>query len=102
MYPIGPWVCFPSSMKSSPILTGMPPHCLTARPAKKVTFLFGNAYSVLSSSEEQEAAFEFMKFVTGTEGDQIRQDAGFEIAPIKTVAEGSFLAAMEGKKTRKR
>ena len=65
---------------------------------KKVTFLFGNAYSILSSSKQQEAAFTFLKFVTSAAGDQVRQDAGFEIAPIKSVAEGSLLKGMIGKK----
>lgn len=39
-----------------------------------------------------------MKFVTGPEGDTIRQNAGFEIAPIKAVAEDLYLKSMEGKK----
>ncbi|MBA3075430.1 MAG: sugar ABC transporter substrate-binding protein, partial [Anaerolineae bacterium] len=97
MYPIGPW----SITEFNEVITDFDWDATTlpAGPTgKKVTFLFGNAYSVLSSSKQQEAAFEFMKFVTGPEGDQIRQDSGFEIAPIKSVAEGSFLKAMEGKK----
>jgi multiple sugar transport system substrate-binding protein len=97
MYPIGPW----SITEFNEVIKDFDWDATTlpAGPTgKKVTFLFGNAYSVLSSSKQQEAAFEFMKFVTGPEGDQIRQDSGFEIAPIKAVAEGSFLKAMEGKK----
>ena len=97
MYPIGPW----SITEFNEVITDFDWDATTlpiGPTGKKVTFLFGNAYSVLSSSKQQEAAFEFMKFVTGPEGDQIRQDAGFEIAPIKAVAEGSFLKAMEGKK----
>lgn len=97
MYPIGPW----SISEFNDVITDFDWDATTlpyGPTGEKVTFLFGNAYSVLAGSEKQEAAFEFMKFVTGAEGDQIRQDAGFEIAPIKSVAEGSFLAAMEGKK----
>ncbi len=97
MYPIGPWSIseFNDVIKTFDWdATTLP----SGPTGQKVTFLFGNAYSVLSSSKQQKAAFEFMKFVTGAEGDQIRQDAGFEIAPIKSVAEGSFLKAMEGKK----
>lgn len=97
MYPIGPW----SITEFNDVIkdfdwdaTTLP----TGPNGKKVTFLFGNAYSVLAGSKQQEAAFEFMKFATGPEGDQIRQDAGFEIAPIKSVAEASFLKSMEGKK----
>jgi len=97
MYPIGPW----SISEFNDVIkdfdwdaTTLP----TGPTGKKVTFLFGNAYSVLSGSQQQQAAFEFLKFVTGADGDQIRQDAGFEIAPIKSVAENSFLASMEGKK----
>lgn len=97
MYPIGPW----SITEFNEVITDFDWDA-TSLPigptGKKVTFLFGNAYSVLSSSKQQDAAFEFIKFATGPEGDQIRQDAGFEIAPIKAVAERSFLAAMEGKK----
>jgi len=97
MYPIGPW----SVSEFNDVIKDFDWDATTlpiGPTGKKVTFLFGNAYSVLSSSKQQDAAFEFMKFITGAEGDQIRQDAGFEIAPIKSVAEASFLAAMEGKK----
>ena len=97
MYPIGPW----SISEFNDVITEFDWDATTlpfGPTGEKATFLFANAYSVLSSSTQQEAAFEFMKFVTGAEGDQIRQDAGFEIAPIKSVAESSFLKAMEGKK----
>jgi multiple sugar transport system substrate-binding protein len=97
MYPIGPW----SISEFNDVIKDFDWDATTlpsGPTGKKVTFLFGNAYSVLSSSKQQEAAFTFLKFVTGAEGDQIRQDAGFEIAPIKSVAEGSFLKAMTGKK----
>lgn len=97
MYPIGPW----SVSEFNDVIKDFDWDATTlpsGPSGKKVTFLFGNAYSILSSSKQQEAAFTFMKFVTGPEGDQIRQDAGFEIAPIKTVAESSFLKSMEGKK----
>jgi multiple sugar transport system substrate-binding protein len=97
MYPIGPW----SISEFNDVIKDFDWDATTlpsGPTGKKVTFLFGNAYAVLSASKQQDAAFQFMKFVTGAEGDQIRQDAGFEIAPIKSVAEGSFLKAMEGKK----
>lgn len=97
MYPIGPW----SISEFNDVIKDFDWDATTlpsGPTGKKVTFLFGNAYSVLSSSKQQQAAFEFLKFVTGPEGDQIRQDAGFEIAPIKSVAESSFLKSMEGKK----
>jgi multiple sugar transport system substrate-binding protein len=97
MYPIGPWSIteFNDVIKDFDWDATTLPYGPTG---KKVTFLFGNAYSVLSSSKQQKAAFEFLKFVTGAAGDQIRQDGGFEIAPIKSVAEGSFLKSMVGKK----
>jgi multiple sugar transport system substrate-binding protein len=97
MYPIGPW----SITEFNDVIKDFDWDATTlpAGPTgKQVTFLFGNAYSVLAGSKQQQAAYEFLKFVTGPEGDQIRQDSGFEIAPIKAVAEGSFLKAMEGKK----
>jgi len=97
MYPIGPW----SISEFNDVIVDFDWDATTlpyGPTGEKVTFLFGNAYSMLSSSTQQEAAFEFLKFVTGAEGDQIRQDAGFEIAPIKSVAESSFLSAMAGKK----
>lgn len=97
MYPIGPWSIgeFNDVIKDFDWdATSLP----SGPTGNKVTFLFGNAYSILSSSKQQEAAFEFLKFATGAEGDQIRQDAGYEIAPIKSVAETSFLKSMEGKK----
>jgi multiple sugar transport system substrate-binding protein len=97
MYPIGPW----SISEFNDVIKDFDWDATTlpsGPTGKRVTFLFGNAYSILAGSKQQAAAFEFMKFVTGAEGDQIRQDAGFEIAPIKSVAEGSFLKSMEGKK----
>lgn len=97
MYPIGPW----SVSEFNDVIKDFDWDATTlpiGPTGEKVTFLFGNAYSMLSASKNQKAAFEFLKFVTGPEGDQIRQDAGFEIAPIKSVAEASFLKAMEGKK----
>ena len=66
MYPIGPW----SITEFNDVIkdfdwdaTTLP----TGPNGKKVTFLFGNAYSVLAGSKQQEAAFEFMKFATGPE-----------------------------------
>jgi len=97
MYPIGPW----SISEFNDVIKDFDWDATTlpsGPTGEKVTFLFGNAYSILSSSKQQEAAFTFLQFVTGAEGDQIRQDAGFEIAPIKSVAEGSFLSSMAGKK----
>jgi multiple sugar transport system substrate-binding protein len=97
MYPIGPW----SISEFNDVIKDFDWDATTlpsGPSGKRVTFLFGNAYSILSSSKQQQAAFTFLKFVTGAEGDQIRQDAGFEIAPQKAVAEGSFLKSMEGKK----
>ncbi len=97
MYPIGPW----SISEFNDVIKEFDWDATTlpsGPDGEKTTFLFGNAYSILSASKQQDAAFTFLKFVTGAEGDQIRQDAGFEIAPIKSVAEGSFLKSMAGKK----
>jgi multiple sugar transport system substrate-binding protein len=97
MYPIGPW----SISEFNDVIKDFDWDATTLPSGvngKKVTFLFGNAYAMLSSSKQQKAAFTFLKFVTGAEGDQVRQDAGFEIAPIKSVAESSFLKANAGKK----
>jgi multiple sugar transport system substrate-binding protein len=95
MYPIGPWGVTPfNAIKEFQWDAAELP---TGPLGKKATFLFGNAYSILAGSKQQAAAFEFVKFATGAEGDMIRQNAGFEIAPIKTVAESSFLKALEGK-----
>lgn len=97
MYPIGPW----SVSEFNDVIKDFDWDATTlpiGPTGKKTTFLFGNAYGMLSGSKNQAAAFEFMKFVTGAEGDTIRQNAGFEIAPIKTVAESLYLKSMEGKK----
>jgi multiple sugar transport system substrate-binding protein len=93
MYPIGPWAIndfntittFKWDIADMPIMK------------KQATFLFGNAYSMMSASKNQEAAWEFMKFATGEEGDLIRQQAGYEIAPNKKIAETQFLKSLEGK-----
>jgi multiple sugar transport system substrate-binding protein len=97
MYPIGPW----SISEFNDVIKDFDWDATTlpsGPTGKKVTFLFGNAYSILAGSKQQKAAFEFLKFATGPEGDKIRQDAGFEIAPNKSVAESSFLSSMQGKK----
>lgn len=97
MYPIGPW----SITEFNQVITDFDWDATTlpiGPTGEKATFLFGNAYSILAGSQNQAAAMKFMEFVTGAEGDQIRQDSGFEIAPQKSVAENSFLASMEGKK----
>ncbi|HEX2980429.1 MAG TPA: sugar ABC transporter substrate-binding protein [Anaerolineaceae bacterium] len=89
MYPIDPW----SVSEFNSVITDFDWDATTlptGPSGKKVTFLFGNAYAMLSGSTQQEAAFEFLKFVTGAEGDTIRQNAGFEIAPIKSVAQSMF------------
>lgn len=95
MYPIGPWGITPfNDIKEFQWDAAE----LPAGPmGTKATFLFGNAYAIMAGSPNQKAAFEFLKFATGPEGDKIRQDAGFEIAPIKTIAESSFLKSLEGK-----
>jgi multiple sugar transport system substrate-binding protein len=97
MYPIGPW----SVSEFNDVIKDFDWDATTlpiGPTGKKVTFLFGYAYGMLSGSKNQQAAFEFMKFVTGAEGDTIRQNAGFEFAPIKSVVEDLYLKSMEGKK----
>ena len=95
MYPIGPWGINPFNGITD--FTWDATELPSGLNGNKATFLFGNAYSILASSKQPQAAFEFLMFATGPEGDQIRQDAGFEIAAIKTVADNTFLASLEGK-----
>ena len=96
MYPIGPWAVNPFNTEITDF--GWDAAQLPSGPGgNKATFLFGNAYSILAGSKQQQAAFEFVKFATGPEGDQIRQDAGFEIAANQSVSSNTFLKALEGK-----
>jgi multiple sugar transport system substrate-binding protein len=64
---------------------------------KRATFLFGNSYAIPVDSKHHDAAWEFVKFATGQPGSTIRQQGGYEISPIRTVAEGEFLKTLEGK-----
>ncbi|MFW5713660.1 MAG: hypothetical protein ACOCYU_03230, partial [Brevefilum sp.] len=49
-----------------------------------------------SSSENKDAAWTFLKFATGPDGSQIRQEGNYEISPVKEVAENEFLASLAG------
>jgi multiple sugar transport system substrate-binding protein len=93
MFPVGPWGIAPfqgiTTFKWD--IADMPG---IKQPA---TFLFGNALSITADSKQKEAAFEYLKFAAGEEGQRIRQNAGYEIAPVKVVAENEFLKSLEGK-----
>ena len=60
------------------------------------TFMFGNAYSIASTSTEKAAAWEFIKFATGEVGSTIRQAGEYETSPVKSVGAKDFIAATNG------
>ena len=93
MFPVGPWGIAPfqgiTTFKWD--IADMP------GLKQQATFLFGNAMAITSESKKKDAAWEYLKFAAGKEGQSIRQNAGYEIAPVKAVAENEFLASLEGK-----
>lgn len=88
-FPIGPWGLAP--FQETPFDWNAAHHPPIARQA---TFLFSNPLAITSQSENPDAAWEFLKFATGPEGTQIRQDLGYEISPVRDVA-ASFGRGME-------
>jgi multiple sugar transport system substrate-binding protein len=93
MFPVGPWAVQPFNDDIEGFEYDIAHH-----PAgeQKATFLFGNSYAMSASSENKDAAWEFLKFATGPEGSQIRQEGKYEISPVKKVAEGEFLNSLAG------
>lgn len=63
---------------------------------KQATFMFGNAYSMTSTSKQKEAAWEFIKFATGEEGSRIRQAGEYETSPVKAVGAKDFIESTNG------
>jgi len=93
MFPVGPWGVQPFNDNISDFEWDIAHH---PAGAQKATFLFGNAYAMSASSKNKDAAWEFLKFATGPEGSQIRQEGKYEISPVKEVAENEFLNSLDG------
>lgn len=93
MYPTGPWAVQPFNDSITDFEWDIAHH---PAGAQKATFLFGNAYAMSSSSENKDAAWAFLKFATGPEGGQIRQEGKYEISTVKEVAENEFLTSLAG------
>ena len=93
MYPTGPWAVQPFNDSITDFEWDIAHH---PAGAQKATFLFGNTYAMSASSENKDAAWEFLKFATGPEGSQIRQEGKYEISPVKVVAESEFLSSLAG------
>ena len=93
MFPTGPWAIAPFNGITSFTwdIADMP------TGAKKATFLFGNSLAISADSQKKDAAWEYLKFAAGQPGESIRQEAGYEIAPVRVVAETAFLASLSGK-----
>ncbi len=93
MFPVGPWAVQPFNDNISGFeydIANQPPG------TQRATFLFGNSYAMSASSENKDAAWEFLKFATGPQGSLIRQQGKYEISPVKEVAEGEFLNSLAG------
>lgn len=91
-YPVGPWALAPFRGIEGFAwdVADMP------AMARQATFLFGNPMAITSDAKNKDAAWEYMKFAAGEPGQRIRQAAGFEIAPVKAVAETEFVASGAG------
>jgi len=93
MYPTGPWATAPFQ-EITTFEWDIADH---PSGKERATFLFGNAYSILAGSKNPDAAWELIKFAAGEKGERIRQAGGYEIAPVKVVAETEFLPSLAGK-----
>lgn len=92
--PMGPWAITPFKQDIQDNFDwDVAPMTSINQPA---TFMFGNSYAMSSSSEEKDAAWEFIKFATGEEGSEIRQAGEYEISPVKTIAANGFLPSLNG------
>lgn len=93
MYDAGPWAVAPFNAN----ITGFT-WDVAENPSGTVkgTFLYSNAYAISSASSKKDAAWEFIKFATGTEGSTIRQEGKFEISAVRSVAESIFVSSMKG------
>ncbi len=80
-FPIGPWGIAPFQDTSFDWNAAHHPPI-----EEQATFLFSNPLAVTSQSQNQDAAWAFLKFATGPEGASIRQGNGYEISPIRSVA----------------
>jgi multiple sugar transport system substrate-binding protein len=91
-FPIGPWALAPFRG-----IEGFE-WDVADMPAmgRQATFLFGNPMAITSDAANKNAAWEYLKFAAGEPGQRIRQAAGFEIAPVKAVAESEFVASGAG------
>jgi len=98
MYEVGPWAVKPWN---DSITEGSANYFVwdcadTPRGTVQGTFLYSNCYAITSGSQAKDAAWEFVKFATGSEGCTIRQEGQYEISAVKSVAESIFVASMTG------
>jgi len=93
MFPSGPWALKPFNDSITTFEWDVTHHPIGTQQG---TFLYSNSYALSSGSENKDAAWEFLKFATGLEGTLIRQEGNFEIAATKEIAEGQFIASLDG------
>jgi multiple sugar transport system substrate-binding protein len=93
MYVAGPWAVKPFNDAIKDFTWDIALHPAGSTPG---TFLYSNSYAIASGSQNKDAAWEFLKFASGPEGVQIRQEGQFEIAAVKSVAESTFVESMAG------
>lgn len=93
MYVAGPWAVKPFNDNITDFEWDIAIH-----PAGTTegTFLYSNSYAISAGSAAQDAAWEFIKFATGPEGAQIRQEGQFEITALREIAETTFVESMAG------
>lgn len=84
-YPIGPWGLAP--FQGTPFDWDAAHH---PPIAQRATFLFANPLAITSQSRNKDAAWRFLRFSAGPEGSRIRQGGGYEISPLRAVAEEGF------------
>jgi multiple sugar transport system substrate-binding protein len=93
MFVAGPWAVKPFNQAITTFQWDIADH---PKGTTQGTFLYSNAYSISAGSKNKDAAWEFLKFASGVEGQTIRQQGQFEIATIKSVADSIFVPSMKG------
>lgn len=92
--PNGPWAVTPFKNNiGDKFEWDVAPFTSINQPA---TLMFGNSYTMSSTSEQKKAAWEFIKFATGEKGSTLRQAGGYEISSVKEIALRDFISSLNG------
>jgi multiple sugar transport system substrate-binding protein len=81
MWPTGPWAIGPFLETSFDWDVAHHPGM-----ARKATFLYSNALAIPTGTKNLAEAWELIQYLAGPEGSRIRQGSGYELSPLRDVA----------------